>query len=293
MATVLGQIFLNTIAIMEIDNNPTVAGVEANLGSLAIESSSGNMWRKVGVNNTDWVEVFVNQAPPGSASTLRLQNGNNAVNLTVPTLSTNILLSLPNTNAVQGQHLTAQANGQLEWNNQTSFHPGIITGRYYGPPDLIDNWTTQAVLANRLYASLIYIPRRTNINRIGLEVTTLASGSQARLGIYDLDNDSREPGSLIVDGGIVDTGTTGIKEVIIDVDLNPGWYYMAAAFSGTPTIRAVIVTAENFRSLMGVTAPNTNNQNLNVPFTFGALPITFPTAVYTNVNKPWLWIRRV
>jgi len=293
MATVTGQIFLNTIAILEVDSNPTVLGVEANLGSLAIETGSGNMWRKVGANNTDWVEVFVNQSPPGNASSLRLQNGNNSINLTIPTLSTDVNLILPGVEGVEGQHLIYQTSGQLTWSNQDSFHPGIITGKYYGSPDLLDVWTTQAVTANRLYAILLYISRRTLINRIGCEVTAAVAGSQVRLGLYSVDSNGGEPGNLIVDGGVALTATTGLKEVIVSVNLNPGWYYIAMATSGTPTFRSIAVNAEAMKSLLGATAPNTNNQNLNVAFTFGVLPSTFPPATYTAVAVPWLWVRRV
>jgi hypothetical protein len=293
MATVLGQMFLDTIAIIEIDSNPTVTGVAANQGSLAIETGSGNMWRKVGANNTDWVEVFVNQAPPGSASRLRIQNGSNAVDITVPTLSSDIDLTLPGSVGEAGQKLTNQASGLLQWSNQDSFHPGIIPGKYYGSPDLVDAWTTQAVTSNRLYATPLYIPRRTNITRIGIEVTNSSVGSQARLGLYNLDNTDGEPGSLIVDGGVVATNTNGLKEAVVDVNLNPGWYYMAAAFSGTPTVRAIGVSSETMRSLLGATAPNANNQTITVVFAFDVLPNTFPDAEYSNVNRPWLWVRRV
>ncbi len=293
MATVLGQLFLDTIAIMEIDNDPTILGTPANQGSLAIETGSGNMWRKVGPADTDWVEVFVNQSAPGNASQLQLRNGNNSISIGAPSLSSNVNLTLPNSSGVEGQQLTVQSSGQLSWSNRNSFHPGLINGRYYGSPDLIDAWTTLVVLTNRLYASLLYVPYRTNITRIGLEVTTAQAGAQARLGLYEVNDNNGEPGSLIVDGGLVSANTIGLKEVVVNLNLNPGWYYMAAAFVGTPSVRAVLVNAEIVRSLIGTTAPNSNNHNLNVAFTFGPLPSSFPTATYSNTSVPWLWVRSV
>jgi hypothetical protein len=61
-----------------------------------------------------------------------------------------------------------------------------VAGRYYFPQNFIGTGTAGAVSAGRLYAVPIEILSPTTFTKIGINVTTAATGSpvHARLGIY-------------------------------------------------------------------------------------------------------------
>jgi hypothetical protein len=116
--------------------------------------------------------------------------------------------------------------------------------------------------------------------RIAINVTTLTAGS-ARMGIYT-DDGTLYPGSLLVDSGVVDTGTTGMKEVVISNTLNAGLYWVTLVTSAACTVRAAGVA--NTVPILGLdTSLGTAPGNAwYVAFTFGAQPATFPAGGTIN-----------
>lgn len=70
------------------------------------------------------------------------------------------------------------------------------------------------------------IPWNVTVDRIGIEVVTLASGT-ARLGIYRAAGDGNPCNvSRVLDAGTVSVASTGIKEVSIDQALTPGLHWL-------------------------------------------------------------------
>jgi hypothetical protein len=71
-----GAITLNEVSIIEVDADPSVTGqgATANVGSVAILSSTGALFSKIGINSTDWVE---------KKNTYRYTNSSTATNSTV------------------------------------------------------------------------------------------------------------------------------------------------------------------------------------------------------------------
>jgi len=88
------------------------------------------------------------------------------------------------------------------------------------------------VTQNRLYYTPFYVDKETTFDRIGLNVSSATSGN-ARLGVYAVDPDTNLPGDLILDAGTVDTSTTGVKEITINLTLQQGFYYLAGVSNGT------------------------------------------------------------
>ena len=77
----------------------------------------------------------------------------------------------------------------------------------------------------------IPVPRSLTIDRIGIEVTSSATGSPTvRLGVYADGNGV--PGALILDAGTVDASTPGFKEIAISQALTAGLVWLACAQQG-------------------------------------------------------------
>ena len=82
-----------------------------------------------------------------------------------------------------------------------------------------------------------YVPITQTFDRIAINVTTAAAGN-ARLGIY-ADSGEVYPGARLLDAGVVTTGTTGIREMIINITLSPGLYWTVRQQDATPSLQAI------------------------------------------------------
>lgn len=99
------------------------------------------------------------------------------------------------------------------------------SGRYYGPSTEVSTGTAAAVI-DRLWVVPFLVGQRTRFDRISIEITTVGTtGNVERLGIYGTVN--ALPSNLIVDAGTVDGLVLGAPELVIDVTLNPGLYWLA------------------------------------------------------------------
>ena len=134
---------------------------------------------------------------------------------------------------------------------------------------------TNATLS-RLWASSFIVPRGVKIDRLAVNVTTLQAASLVRMGLYESQADGT-PGALIVDGGTVDSSTTGAKTVTVDVTLKPGLYWCAWEYD----VASVGLRGRNAASALSLAWTSTlgtePNGILFVTHTFGALPDPFGT----------------
>lgn len=104
----------------------------------------------------------------------------------------------------------------------------VLSGtNYYQLPGVTTLSTTTATLTG---GTLVYCPikveKTITVDQIALEVTSLVSGNQARVGIYNADG-TWQPTTLVVDGGLIDTGTNGVKTASISATLTSGFYLLA------------------------------------------------------------------
>ena len=90
-----------------------------------------------------------------------------------------------------------------------------------------------AVVAGRIYYIPIFVTEATTYIRIGGNVSALSAGS-ADCRIFKWNNGL--PGSLILSAGTFDTGTTGLKEIVISQLLARDYYFLAVRYTGTPTM---------------------------------------------------------
>ena len=155
---------------------------------------------------------------------------------------------------------------------------------YYYTMGVLGGTATLALTANTLYALPFLVTKRSRWDKMNIRVTTASSGTKVRLGIYT--NEGVYPKDLIVDAGELDTGSTGSKEAVIDVTLDPGLYWLALLSSGAPTLGGI--SAANTFGILGQSdVYTTANNSLRISYTYGTLPETFPTGA-SPVQMPYL-----
>jgi hypothetical protein len=188
----------------------------------------------------------------------------------------------PTYNAATGRFSWATAAGEL------SFMHWRISGRYHSS-NLVGSTTTLSIAANYLYAWAFYVPTSTTFDRIGTYISTAATGS-ARLGIY-ADNGAIYPGSLVLDAGTVDTGTTGSKEITISVTLSPGLYWLALVSNASPAVGGITYTY-CFAPMGHLNSYYEGANSYSVSYTYGTLPTTFPTGASSAARTVVVMLRK-
>jgi hypothetical protein len=160
--------------------------------------------------------------------------------------------------------------------------------------------TTGAPTVNVLRALPFIAPSRGGVlDRIGFNVTTVAVGSAARIGLYQsLDDANLYPGTLLFDSGSIatDAGTTKTATLTAaQGTLYPGRLYWLAIVTGTlaPTLRCLSMA--QITPILGAdnTFGTAFNVGISVAHAFAALPATFTAggAMMQAVPIPALFYR--
>jgi len=127
--------------------------------------------------------------------------------------------------------------------------------------------------ANYLKAIPFPVPRPITLDRIAIYVTTAGgAGAEMRLGIYN-NGVNLYPAGLLLDAGVIDATTTGIKAIIINQALAKGMYWLACVCNDA-TVK--IPMTYYHTSPLGYSDPRYSAGNYNVSYTYGALPNPFP-----------------
>ena len=147
-----------------------------------------------------------------------------------------------------------------------------------------------ATAANNIDLLPFYVPIAQSFDRIAVNVTTAAAGN-ARLGVY-ADNGAVYPGALMLNAGIVTTGTTGIRWLGANLLLMPGLYWLARLQDATPSLQGL--------GNVGMLA--LGSEDLGVAWITGyrlgmayadGLPATFPLgATFITGPRPAVLLRR-
>lgn len=123
------------------------------------------------------------------------------------------------------------------------------------------------------------------INRLGVEVVTLAASGVARLGIYKaISPRNIYPGNLVVDSGEISTATTGVKKITgLSARVYDGLHWLAII---TGVAQCAIRSAfdQNVNQILGI-----DDDDLAfygslhvVAQAYAALPATFPDSASIN-----------
>jgi len=184
-------------------------------------------------------------------------------------------------------------DAQLAKNPQLATAVGATKDRRYlaGMPSNVA-LTTGAPSANQLRAFPFVTELARTVDRIGINVTTLAAGL-ARVGIY-ADDGSLYPGSLVLDAGWLDVSATGVKEATISQALSANTlYWLALVGNVAPTLRCLDITA--CLALLGLDSGYGTVQGVGwvAALTYAALPATFTAGgtVITAAPIPAIGLR--
>jgi len=175
-----------------------------------------------------------------------------------------------------GQYLSYDTNGDPAVRRGLWGTTGYQNNRFYGGLlQTLNDTTTFAVTADRLYARPFIVTERATFTRIGIGVTTGdGAGGTARLGVYDLDTSDLTSCDLVVDVGTVSTNAAATVEATISQTLMPGLYILVAVFDNTPTVRSAQTLPHNGEGLLGQTTLGSaaSDAHFYRAFTFAALP---------------------
>ena len=136
---------------------------------------------------------------------------------------------------------------------------------------------TTGPVVNTLYAMPIIISRTTTFDTICCEVTTLGSGSNVRLGIYN-DTGACYPNALLFDSGNISSASTGEKAATITSTIQtftPGLYWLTYENSATVPLIRCLPGAGTCISILGFASPFSTTLpgiGYTVAHTVGALP---------------------
>lgn len=166
-------------------------------------------------------------------------------------------------------------------------------GLYY-VSDILTGSISSAVsmIGNNLRAIPFIVAEPTTFDRIGVYSSTSSAGNYLRFGIYN-SNENLEPTTLVLDSGEFSAASSGYKESIINVTLQPGIYFLVLLQSVTMSIRGVSNTGGS--PLLGIVDPindATVRSAYDVAFTYAPLPSTYPSGfTATAVSVPNIYMR--
>lgn len=200
--------------------------------------------------------------------------------------------------ATDGQILTKQGTA-IEYAAPASggdsifIHPGFRNGVYYFSHWIAATNTSATVAAGFLNAQYIRLSSEALVDRLACEVTVAsATGGVMRMGVYQVGADGR-PSNLLADSGDISIATTGVKEAVIGLMLEPGWYALmsltslSASFKATTSISPALYDF-GFPSIPGATV-----SACRAAQAYGALPAVPPTLTVVGgpANNPSIGIR--
>lgn len=138
---------------------------------------------------------------------------------------------------------------------------GYRAGKYYETKGTAT--ATRAYAADELYVVPVIIRSRVTIDRLGVEVAAVGTGSTVfRLGIWNTHTDGM-PGTVALDAGTVDgvAAPGWLEKTGLTTTLAPGLYWFGAAgqtLTGSPTLRAASTQNVGWANVPSVGAASTS-----------------------------------
>lgn len=127
-----------------------------------------------------------------------------------------------------------------------SFPFGPIQSGYFSPQSQGTAQTSTGLGDGNLRMYPVYFPSPIQITRIAAEVIAAAeAGCVLRMGVYT--NRNNAPDQLILDAGTIDCSVIGMQEIVVNLTLAAGVYWIGAVVQGTtvtpPNIRILSSTS--------------------------------------------------
>ena len=188
--------------------------------------------------------------------------------------------------------VTPGREGNFTWLYHNFKH--YVAGRYYFPQFFIGTGTAGAVSAGRLYAVPIEIRTPTTFTKIGINVTTGATGSPVWAGSAFTRIRRACQAALVVDAGEVDVTTIAAVEATISKTLF-GRYWLAVIFESATSLQITLQSSASTNvGDYGAEGPIGGANVLRPTVTYGPLPSTYPSvtsASFDTANIPRIWLR--
>lgn len=140
-----------------------------------------------------------------------------------------------------GRYLKAMrtADGSLLREVASAPHPGLRTGRTYGPagndPSVarIDNTAAAGVL----YCVPIFVPHRCTVNALGVRLNTAVASQNLKLALYH-SNNAGKLGIKIHETANISMGTSGDKQVTgLSIVLEAGMHFLCVLTSADASLK--------------------------------------------------------
>ena len=155
-------------------------------------------------------------------------------------------------------------------------YPKWITAKYYGPHTIVGGTiASQALGANTVYASPLWVPPGSAIDRIGINVTVVAAAGKILRLMLHASGANDLPGALLLDAGTILADALGDREITVSYTPPGGLTWISVVSDGTPTVAMYNNTA--VLGIMGSTTVSgastgsvfKSNVNANVPDPWG------------------------
>jgi hypothetical protein len=159
----------------------------------------------------------------------------------------------------------------------------VVGGRFHRPFHDLTNGTvplwytgygmgfqisTATMTGDRAFWYPFLIERTVTFDRVAMEVSTLGAGSILQVALYDNDPQTGMtnvvprhaavgsiPGQIVTPAYSMDASTTGVKEVAIDLTLDPALYWVGISASVNCAVRSLV----GFNPWIGMGGDPTNN----------------------------------
>ena len=113
--------------------------------------------------------------------------------------------------------------------------PGVP--RYVLPGWENEAFDTVTVTPGELVYTPILVSETTTYTRIWIRTVGPSVAGLCRLGVYRFTDGA--PGALVLDAGTVATDPPGVKEIVIALQLQPGYYFLARVCDAAANLRCV------------------------------------------------------
>lgn len=167
-----------------------------------------------------------------------------------------------------------------------------IAGQFYSAPAPGTALSATGFAANTLYLIPFVVPEAGQYDRIGIRQTGAGAGNY-RFGVYGPFEGTFAGLPRLLDSGNVASVAASDVLATIALQLEAGWYLLAAVWDNTINKRSFASTG--FIAELGLTILNGTAMNAYATeaLAFGALPatLTAPTLITTAV-LPWIALRR-
>lgn len=179
----------------------------------------------------------------------------------------------------------------------SSDHPGYVSGIYYiAQNNFVSDTTSQTAWAvNSITYTPIPIFEDVHISRVALYCPTAKTGADATFGLYT--NENGRPKKLLFTSTSASFQTTGFKEVITNLYLKKGRYWLGG-ITYVPPYLSTITSFMGSNAIIGQLTPSVTIANCSIRNTKATSYLSLPeTAPLDNVSlisgslAPIVWIK--